>query len=476
MDKSLSTEISKRQNVDFLNLASYYLPDPDPILQGHRSVAVLKILLSDAHLSSCVTSRKSGVLCKEWQLVGENSQQLKFIQDVFKAIDIDALISDILNAPLFGYQPIEVVWGLDGNLIIPVKVEAKPSEWFVFDSENKLKFLSLENSIQGVAVPDRKFLLPRNNPSYDNPYGHKLLSSCFWPVAFKKGGCDFWVTFVEKYGMPMAVGKLPKNLLENEGPILRDALENMVQDGVAVIDTEGDISILEASGKADSSSVYGDLINFSNQEISKAILGQTLTTEVGSSGSYAAGKVHFEVRQDIIEADKRLVQKTINQFISWICELNFSDLNNIPCFKLLEEEDTKKEWAERDQILNNMGVKFTKEHYVRTYGIDANNFEIVDVKTKGPAFASSEDADVKKKDIFDELSELYSDEELQQQAEELLNPVLKIINESNDFNEALNKLANVYPEMSSNKLIDKLNQVCFIANVVGNIDGSSDTA
>ena len=45
-----------------------------------------------------------------------------------------------------------------------------------------------------------------------------------------------------------------------------------------------------------------------NSEISKAVLGQTLTTEIGSTGSYAAANTHMAVRQDIIDADKNLLR------------------------------------------------------------------------------------------------------------------------------------------------------------------------
>ena len=65
------------------------------------------------------------------------------------------------------------------------------------------------------------------------------------------------------------------------------------------------------------------LIDKMNSEISKAILGQTPTTEIGSTGSYAAANTHMAVRQDIIDSDKKLVESVINQLIRWIYEINF---------------------------------------------------------------------------------------------------------------------------------------------------------
>ena len=73
---------------------------------------------------------------------------------------------------------------------MPEKVIAKPPEWFCFDDDNNLKFRTKEN-YYGEVVPDKKFLLAQNNPSYNNPYGERTLSRVFWNVTFKKGGLKF---------------------------------------------------------------------------------------------------------------------------------------------------------------------------------------------------------------------------------------------------------------------------------------------
>jgi phage gp29-like protein len=46
------------------------------------------------------------------------------------------------------------------------------------------------------------------------------------------------------------------------------------------------------------------------------------TSDVGSSGSYAAAKVHDQVRQDKKHADMRLIQQTVQQLLDTLCDLN----------------------------------------------------------------------------------------------------------------------------------------------------------
>ena len=53
------------------------------------------------------------------------------------------------------------------------------------------------------------------------------------------------------------------------------------------------------------SEVYSNLLAYLDSKISIAVFGQTLTTQEGSSGSYALGQVHNLIRQDIEHADGR---------------------------------------------------------------------------------------------------------------------------------------------------------------------------
>jgi phage gp29-like protein len=53
------------------------------------------------------------------------------------------------------------------------------------------------------------------------------------------------------------------------------------------------------------------LVNSCNKELSKLILGQTMTTE--ESGAYAQAKIHLEVEKEIHYADKLFVKNILNE-------------------------------------------------------------------------------------------------------------------------------------------------------------------
>jgi phage gp29-like protein len=280
--------------------------------------------------------------------------------------------------------PCEVNWRSDRGRWFPDDIIGKPPEWFVFSMKYELRFLSRDHMIEGEPLPDRKFLLPRYYASYNNPYGERLLSRCFWPVTFKKGGFKFWAMFTEKYGMPWAIGKLPPAKTEDDRRTLLGNLSNMVQDACAVINNDESVELVESGGKSASSDVYESLIRTANAEISKTMVGQTLTTELVGGGSLAATQAHMEVRADIAEADQKMIYKEFNKLLQWICELNYGDIE-APEFSFYEEQDIRKDLADRDRLLSEQNVRFTKTYYQRAYGFADDEIEVPEHAVPEPA-------------------------------------------------------------------------------------------
>ena len=118
------------------------------------------------------------------------------------------------------------------------------------------------------------------------------------------------------------------------------------------------------------------MIAFCNAEISKAILGQTLTTQTdGKTGTYAQAKVHQEVRKEILDADKKMVTAVMNRLIWDILSKNFN-LSEYPVFTFYEEEDIQNDRAERDTKLKQVGVSFTKQYFIENYNMKETDFEV----------------------------------------------------------------------------------------------------
>lgn len=385
--KQLFQDIASRHTAfDEAGLLSL-LPSPDPVLRRlvEGGAQVLEQLTGDAHVMSVVQTRKLGSLQKSFRILpganrdGSISPASEAVYEALKAdlenIEINNLINQILDAPLYGLQPLELSWEPKEGKARLKSVRALPSRWFGFDQDNEPRFISHKDGILGEKLPYGKFVFARHFPSYDNPYGTALLSRCLWPVSFKKGGIKFWVQLAEKYGMPFLVGSYPNGTTEAEQGKLLSSLANAVRDFVMIAPEGGKVEIKESSSHA-TAGIHKDLKDAMNDEISKVILGQNLTTEV-KGGSFAASKTHADVLATYQRADQKLVEATINQIFKTYQRIN--DLEAIaPIFEFEKAAEHNQNLAERDKVLSDQGVSFSKSYYMDQYGLKPEDFELAE--------------------------------------------------------------------------------------------------
>ena len=124
----------------------------------------------------------------------------------------------------------------------------------------------------------------------------------------KKNMLAFWDTFGEIFGMPMRIARTTSR---DQKEI--DRLDKMLREaGTAlsmVAGMETEIEFVE-SGKGDAFNVYDKRIDRANSELSKLIIGQTMTIEDGSSLSQS--ETHLEVFQNLVESDCDMLRDIVN--------------------------------------------------------------------------------------------------------------------------------------------------------------------
>ena len=393
--QSLSSHIATRdRSPDFFALGMY-LPNPDPILKKQgKTISVYSDLRSDAHVGGCIRRRKAAVLGLEWRVEREkaSARSAKLCETVLQSLDVPRLLHECLEAVLYGWQPLEVLWSPPGaGPRVPLQVLAKPVLWFHFDADAQLRFKTREQPLFGELQMPRKFLVPAQEASYANPYGFADLSMCFWPTVFKRGGLKFWVTFTEKFGTPWVVGKTPRGTPAPEQDKLLDQLESMVQDAVAVVPDDASVEIVEAGGKGVSADLYERLLMYCRSEIAIALLGQNQSTE--ASANKASATAGLEVAKDIRDGDARLCEATINQLLRWIVDSNEGEGAPAPKFELFEQEEVDEVQAKRDKLLFDAGLRFTPAYWTRVYGLEEGDIDLtpppVPVPVPGAAVAGN---------------------------------------------------------------------------------------
>ncbi len=163
---------------------------------------------------------------------------------------------------------------------------------------------------------------------------------------------------------------------------MADALLQAVQDAVVAVGT-GDKVEAVAPGNAGES--FRHFESAMEKRIQKVILGQTLTTDIDGKGSYAAARVHNEVREDRRQSDLRLVTDTVQRIVNALVGLNFPAAEP-PRFLLEDVQGLEADRAARDVDLAkaNPGLRFTPEYYQDVYGFEAGHFELTATPPPSP--------------------------------------------------------------------------------------------
>ncbi|MDR1325093.1 MAG: DUF935 domain-containing protein [Treponema sp.] len=135
--------------------------------------------------------------------------------------------------------------------------------------------------------------------------------------------------------------------------------------------------------KGSISTVHREYIEACNKELSKAVLGQTLTTGIGSAGSYAAAQAHNLIRQDLAAAGLRRVSTCFNRLAAVWTYYNYGVRVLPPTFEFVKDEGLQKDRAERDAKRYTIGWRPTKAYIEREYEIPREDFDIMEGAVQG---------------------------------------------------------------------------------------------
>lgn len=153
-----------------------------------------------------------------------------------------------------------------------------------------------------------------------------------------------WARFNERHGLPIFKAKVPAAGDANQKANFVRSLQNLGQEPVIglpqnVDGTGYDADLLEARDRSWES--FGSFIDRADRSIILPILWQNLTTEV-KEGSYAAARVHGDVRQNALEFDNQTLSECIYEQVArpWAF-FNYGDPDVAPysCWDVTPYED-----------------------------------------------------------------------------------------------------------------------------------------
>ncbi|MFH1021040.1 MAG: DUF935 family protein, partial [Pseudomonadota bacterium] len=256
----------------------------------------------DAHLAAILQTRKLAVLGRPLEIApasddAKDQEIAQFVDEQIQAIpDLQGDLMDLLDALGKGYAASEIHWEYQNNRTVVAGLEWIPAKCVSFVNSPTPLIITEANGA-GIAPPLWKILFHRNRGRSGDVCRGGVLRSCTLPYLLKSYNWKFWAVYNEVHGMPLRVGKYNQTASSEDRKAIKEALKSIGSDAYAVISENTSIEFVEAA-KAGTGKVlpYEVLIQVCNREMSKAVLGQTLTTESSPGSGTLAGNAHENVR------------------------------------------------------------------------------------------------------------------------------------------------------------------------------------
>lgn len=196
---------------------------------------------------------------------------------------------------------------------------------------------------------------------YDTRAG--VLRVCAWMYLFKNYSLKDWVAFSEVFGMPLRLGKYDPGASKEDKDALVSAIQSLGSDAAGIISKSTEIEFVQAMKNAGTENIYEALSNFCDRQMSKAILGQTATTE-GTPGKLGNEDAQDRVRRDLTKADCQAIEKAVRfQIVRPLVGYNFGWDKPLPWFKLMFEPPEDLETLSTVyKNLREMGQPMSAEH------------------------------------------------------------------------------------------------------------------
>jgi phage gp29-like protein len=341
---------------------------------GGKGLWIYDELERDPHCYAVLQKRKLSVISREWQLdpatdSAADKAAAALVERQLRALPFDRICLSLLDAVHKGFSIGETMWDVSGPEVRVAEVLGRDQRRFVFDESYQPKLLTLQNPVWGEVLPERKFIVHRFGSKDNNPYGLGLGTRLFWPVFFKRQGLQFWLTFCDKYGSPTALGEYPVGATPEQKQTLLAALQAISQEGALTVPQGMIVKFLEAQ-RSGTINTYETLCRYMDEQVSEAVLGETMSTTAHSSGlGSQQARVHNEVRIELTRADADLLANTLNEsLVAWIIDYNLPGANRPRLYWDVAEPTDLMRKSQTDYRVWQMGFKPGLDYIRNTYG------------------------------------------------------------------------------------------------------------
>lgn len=444
--------------------------------------------MRDLHYRAVLSTRKDAVcgLDVKVEPASDDRKDIELAQAVEKDIIRNRqarfvpLVRDMLDALAKGFSVNEITWNTGGKTWKPQKYTWKDPRWFQYDKETG-QTLMLRDTLTTELHPllPNKFIIHEPHLISGTQIAGGLALPALFYFMLKSYDVTSWAAFIDRYGFPIRLGKYSRKATSEDIKTLRRAVASIGADFGAVIPEGATIEIIESKTSNENSTAYQAMATWIDKQISKLVLGQTMTTDDGSSR--AQGEVHEEVRQDIATADALSVADTLNScLVVPYINFNFGTQERYPEIVLYKPDEQNIEQvvnaierlaphgltAKADEIRSMLGLSKPEETDETIGGrIPAANFpDELNSRTELNAASTQTQSDG---GIVSDIEADYGND-LIQISDEIAEVLEKASDKAADFNSFKEELERLSSEWSPDKIAELMAVAFFSARAKGN--------
>lgn len=272
----------------------------------------------DGHYASVLSTRKLALVGLDIRVdaLSDEARDVEIadqVRAIVAAPEFSDVVLDLTDALGKGYSVVEIIWDRSGKVWTPERFEHRDPRFFRWDrtTGRQLRMLDEADPVNGIALAPYKFVVHQPKLRSGLPVRAGLARLAAVAYMCKAWAWKDWMAFADVFGLPMRVGTYGPGAKEEDIARLMRAVANLGSDAAAVIHESTRIAFEAAPNTAGAAEFFERLAMFWDKQVSKAVLGQTMTADDGASLSQA--QVHNEVRLDLLKADARALQGTLNQ-------------------------------------------------------------------------------------------------------------------------------------------------------------------
>jgi len=263
------------------------------------------------------------------------------VREVFDYIpSFDEALLDMLDAVMKGYSVNELIWSYSEGQYWFDKIEFVQPYKITFNNNGQIlrrpMFLDTLSTTPSD-LPYGKFVYHRHKTRSGLPTRAGLGRSLAYFYLFKNFDVKTWLTFIERFGVPMRLGKYGANASEKDIATLKRALWGLATDTAAVMSKDTEIEFIRLEAANEGAQIFEGFNEWIEKSYSKLILGHA-SASTETAGKLGGDEQVGKVRQDLLEADAKALQNTITEQIiaPWIL-YTYGETTAVPKFKFRYE-------------------------------------------------------------------------------------------------------------------------------------------